>query len=106
MVVVPGAMPVANADAEPMVAIPVVDELHVPPGVALLSVVEEATHIADAPVIGVVAGFTVMVSVAKQPVESVLVMIAVPTATPVTIPVLALTVAKDTSLLVHVPLAV
>ena len=75
---------------------------HVPPGVALLSVVDVNTHIALDPVIGAGSGFTVTVRVEKHPVPMAYDIVAVPLSTPVTMP-LAETIATAVLLLVHVP---
>ena len=65
----------------------VLPELHVPPGVALLSVVVAASQTVAVPVMPDGNGCTVTIAVAMQPVAAVKVMAAVPTATPVTVPV-------------------
>lgn len=51
MIAVPGAMPFTTPLAE-TVAIPGVDVLHTPPGVASAKVVVEPAHTASVPVIG------------------------------------------------------
>lgn len=59
-------MPVTTPDDKPIVATAVVLLLHVPPPV-LLNVIAEATHTADAPVIGDGSGSTVTVRVTAHP---------------------------------------
>jgi hypothetical protein len=72
MVAVPAATPVV-IPVEPTVAIPMALELHTPPVVALLRAIVAAAHTADAPVIvpALGNGFTVIVLVARQPVDKV-----------------------------------
>jgi len=89
------------------VATAVLPLVHVPPVVVLLNVVVLPIHIAMAPVIGamVVVVFTVTILVTvkeKQLFDIVYEIVAVPSVTPLTVPV-ASTVATDTLLLLQVP---
>ena len=62
MLVVPAATPVTIPVVEPMVAVPVALLLHVPPVVALVSVIELPAHTpkaVDVLIIAVGTGFTV-----------------------------------------------
>jgi hypothetical protein len=83
---------------------------HVPPVVVLLSVIDEPTHTALAPVISATVGigFTVMVYVAlpvhPSAVVTVQVIADVPAATPVTTPLVAFTVATPVVSLVQLTL--
>jgi hypothetical protein len=72
IIAVPAATPVV-IPVEPTVAIPMALELHTPPVVALLRAIVAAAHTADAPVIvpALGNGFTVIVLVARQPVDKV-----------------------------------
>ena len=101
MVVVPPPVPVTI----PLlftVATPVTLLAHVPPLVALVSVVEFPWHTIIVPVIGV-SRFTVSVIVLEQPAPVVYVIVVVPMATPAAMPVPLLIVAVEVLLLVHVP---
>lgn len=64
MVTVPAATPVSTPDAEPMVAMPVAPDVHVPPGVALLSEIVLPIHAPGPPVIGAGEELTVTTFVA------------------------------------------
>ncbi len=92
---------------EPIVATPVLPLLHVPPGVALLSVVVCPTHMLIVPVMLAGSGNTVNVLVVKQVLGSVYVIVAVPGAgvadMPVTMPVPKPMSAIAGVLLAHVP---
>lgn len=70
MTEVPAAPPVAKPDAPSMGATVALPLLHVPPPL-LLKVVESPEHIAVEPVIVAGSGFTVTVTVLKQPVPTV-----------------------------------
>lgn len=59
MVAVPADMPVTTPVAESIVAFEGLLLIHVPPGVAWLSVVVAPTHTLRVPVIAAVAAFTV-----------------------------------------------
>jgi len=76
--------------------------LHVPPVVASLNAVVDPAHTTRVPVIPAGKGLTVTGVVMKQPVDNVYVIVGVPAAAPVKIPV-ELTVAKLVLLLVQVP---
>jgi hypothetical protein len=76
--------------------------LHVPPVVALLSVVVSPSHTCSTPVVVAGSGFTVTVVVIRQPVGIVYVISAVPSDKPVTTPVAASTLTVASALL-HVP---
>ena len=98
-------MPVAVPLAEPIDATVVVVLLHVPVGVRSVSVVEPPTQIARVPLMAVGLGnisITVVVVVVPHALVDEKVIVAVPAATPVTIPVLEPTVAFAL-LLLHVP---
>ncbi len=88
---------------EPTVARDKLLLLHVPPEVALLSVVVRPGHTDVVPVISATAAFIVTSVIAKQPALAVYVILATPVPTAVTRPVLAPTVATDPLLLLHVP---
>ena len=75
--------------------------LHVPPGVASLSVVVKPKHTAGVPRIAD-NGFTVAVTVAIQVVGSIYVIIGLPAATPVTVPSVP-TSARPVLLLLQMP---
>jgi hypothetical protein len=102
MVTLPAAMPLTIPVVAPTVA---TDELlldHVPPEVALVSVVVEPMQTDEEA--GLMAGgaaMTVTAFVTKHP-ATVYVIVAVPVPVPVTIPVLPI-VATDVLLLAHVP---
>jgi len=105
MVAVPTDTPV-TMPVEPTVAMAVEPLVHVPPPVTSLRVVVAPAHNVPVPVMGEGAGFTVtaLVTKAEQPAPfvTVYVMVAEPTATPVTTPEV-LTVAMEVLPLVHVP---
>ncbi len=88
---------------EPTVAIAVLLLLHKPPDTELDSIVVVPAHKAVVPSIGPGAVLTVTVVVVSQPVANLYVIIAVPVATPVTIPEDDPTVAMPVALLLHVP---
>lgn len=67
IVAVPAETPVTTPVPEPTVAIPVAEELHVPPDVPSLSVVVEPAHIAALPVMDAGNAFTVTVVLAVHP---------------------------------------
>jgi hypothetical protein len=68
---VPPLTPVTIPVDAPIVAMAGADEDHVPPGVALLSVVVWPTQVAAEPVIAAGGALTVTVLVAPQPVPNV-----------------------------------
>ena len=94
------------------VAIAAFEDVQTPPAVTLASVVVEPTHTPVVPVIDATVGsaliVTVVVSELVQPFELVYVyvIVALPSATPVTTPVIELTVATDASEDVQTPPAV
>jgi hypothetical protein len=109
MVVVPAATPVTRPD-ELTVATPVALDVQVPPDVPEeVNCEVPATQIAcvpdNVPAFGAAVTVTVLVTVASEQPELVLVyvIVAVPAATPVTTPVVALTVAIAVLLLDQVP---
>jgi hypothetical protein len=59
MFAVPGLIPVTTPVVELIVAVTVLDDDHVPPGVMLESVVYAPVHMVAAPVIGPGVGLTV-----------------------------------------------
>jgi hypothetical protein len=78
--------------------------LHVPPPVALLSVVDEPRHKDIVPVNAAGIGLTVTVAVVEHPVEeTVYVIVVVPADTPPKTPDAEPTVAIEELALVHVP---
>jgi hypothetical protein len=102
MVTLPAETPLTTPVPAPAVATDVLLLVHVPPGVALLSVVVAPTQTVEEP--GLMAGgaaITVTGFVTKHP-ATVYVMLAVPVPVPVTIPVLP-TVATEVLLLAQVP---
>ena len=103
IVTVPVMTPASKPVAEPMVAMVVLLLLQAPPVDASLSVVVLPVHTRAVPVIVPGNAFTVTVATVKHPVGSVQVMVAVPTATPFTIPVADPTVAIEMLLLDHDP---
>jgi len=100
-VAVPAATPVTTPEAL-TVAVARGRILHVPPAGVSPRLVVEPTHTVVVPVIAVGVAFTVTGVVTKQPVGSAKVILVVPAATPVTIPVDAPTVAVLGFWLVHV----
>ena len=101
-VAVPAVIPVITLPAA--VATAVLLLLHVPEGVASLSVVVKPAQTAIVPVIDAGNGLTVTGVVMIQPVVlSVYVIVGVPAATPVTTPVALLTVASNVLLLLQLP---
>lgn len=88
--------------AAPILADAPLDD-HVPPGVALLSVVELPWQRIVVPVIGAVVGFTVSVATEIQPPGRVYVTTQVPEESAVTRPVPRPTVAIDGQARLHVP---
>jgi hypothetical protein len=69
-VAVPATIPENIPDPEPIVAIPVLDELHVPPEVASVSVAALPSQTIPAPAIAAGTGLTVITTAALQPVAS------------------------------------
>ena len=69
MIAEPPAMPVTIPSVAPIVATPVLLLLHVPPLVALASVVVAPAHTLVVPVMAVARELTVTVVVAEQPAE-------------------------------------
>ncbi len=84
-------------------AIPEVLLLQVPPLVVVLNIVDEPAQTAPIPVIAAGDGITVITFVTMQPVPSEYVIVTVPAATPVTSPLVLLTVARAVLLLLHKP---
>jgi hypothetical protein len=105
MVVVPGIIPVTTPVALFTVATAVLLLLHVPPVMALVSVVVVPGHICVSPIL-VTRVFTVAIIVVNIPGDVVYVMCVVPLAIPVSRPVVGCIVAIDVLLLLHVPPAV
>lgn len=62
--------------------------LHVPPGVALVIITDEPTHMLDVPLMDAGDAFTVTTRVLTQPSQVVKLIVAVPAPTPVSVPVL------------------
>ncbi len=98
----PLATPVTTPVAEPIVATDAVLLVHVPPTESVNVVVEPA-HTLAVPDIEDGEAFTVITFVVVQPVDKVYVIVELPLATPVTIPVDEPIVATDVVLLDHVP---
>jgi hypothetical protein len=71
IVAVPGVMPVTTLLTEPIVATAVLPLVHVPPVVALASVVVSPTHTAVPPVIAAGSGLIVTIFEIMQPVPTV-----------------------------------
>jgi len=94
----PVTMPV-----DPTRAMVVFELLHVPPSVRSDKAIDVPLHTVEDPEIIPGNGFIVIVFVAKQPVDTEVVILHMPLATPVTTPVLPPTVARPVLLLVHVP---
>jgi hypothetical protein len=103
MFAIPPLMPVTTPEAS-TVAMPVLDDDHVPLPDEQARVVVAPWHILVVPVRATGAATTVTTEVAVQPVEErVKLITAVPELMPVTTPVEALTVATLVLLLLHVP---
>jgi hypothetical protein len=102
MMAVPAARPVTVPLAASTVPVTMFRLLQVPPAGVLFSVVVLFTHTVLVPVITVGEACTVVTCIAVQPLL-LYVMLAVPTATPLTTPVLLFTVATAGVLLLHVP---
>ena len=60
----PAAIPVTNPVVDPMVAIPVLPLVHVPPGEASVSVIEDPMQTAEGPEIPPATGVVVTVTIA------------------------------------------
>jgi hypothetical protein len=105
-VAVPAAMPENIPDPDTIVAILTLDEVHVPPEVPSVSVAVLPAHTIPAPAIAAGTGLTVNTAVFRQPPATVYVILAVPAATPVAIPVAPSIVAVLVLPLLHVPPAV
>ena len=104
MVAVPAVTPLTVPVPEPIVATALLLLLQAPNDELFASVVVDATHTVGVPVMVAGNGLTVNTDVVIQPVAvKVYVIIVVPAAAPVTMPVDALTVATDVLLLAHVP---
>ena len=99
---VPAAIPVTTPVREPTLPCALLLLLQTPPTVGSLSVVVDPTHTTGKPVMAKGVLLTVTAWVAIQPVGIVKVIVALPAATPFTIPVPDPTVAVATSLLLHV----
>lgn len=104
-IVVPGAMPATVPVLAPIVPIAAVLLLQVPPAVLLPRVVVWPWHTSGMPLIVPGTALIVIVVVFWQPVDGVLVIIAVPLLRPVTAPVVGLT-NTVASALVQVPPAI
>ena len=78
---------------------------HTPPVDVSVNVILSPLHTADGPVITAGNGFTVIFSLRVQPLGCVYIISGLPAATPVTTPVLELTVARELLEDVHVPLS-
>ncbi len=87
----------------PTVTLEILLELHVPPIVVLVSVVEVPLQIVVVPAMLATDGLTVAVIVVKQPGDVVKVIFAVPALTPVSKPDAACTFAIELLLLIQVP---
>ena len=94
----PPIRPVASIDA-----IVVADELHVPPAVLSLSMEVIPAHMDVMPVIAEGSAFTVTTALLVQPRPSAYVIVAVPPAMPVTLPLRASILAMAVLLLLHDP---
>lgn len=70
------------------IATDVLSLLHVPPGVALVIITDDPTHMLDVPLIDAGDAFTVTTRVLTQPSQLVKLIVAVPAPTPVSVPVL------------------
>ena len=103
MVVVPGYIPVATPLLGSTYAGEPGTAHQVPPAGALVKFVVSPWHIWGLPMMVSGSGFTVIMTVALQPVPSAYVIYAVPPDIPVTNPVVAPIVAFVMSLLAHVP---
>ena len=109
IVVLPAATPVTTPVDASTVAVAVLLELQTPPAVALVSVVVEPTHTPVVPLIAATTGnpliVTAVVTELVQPFAFVYVyvIVALPAVTPVTAPVIELTVATDVLLDVQTP---
>ena len=101
--VVPALTPVTMPVEDPTTATAVLELLHVPPEVALLSDVLAPIQADRVPIMGAGNGAMVMTAVAKQPAGVVKVIVADPADTPVMIPVEEPIVAIAVLLLDHVP---
>ena len=99
----PDDTPLTIPVAEPIVATPEVEELHVPPPVASVSVVVEPVQTEAVPEIDEGSASTVTVFEAVQPVDNAYTIKAVPAETPVTTPVAEPIVAMPVPVDVHVP---
>ena len=103
MVVVPPETPVNKPVDGLIVATPVEPDVHVPPVVTSVSVVEVSAHNAVVPLMDSGSGFTVTIAVIIQLVGKVNVSVAVPIEAPVTIPDAEPIGAIAVLLLAHVP---
>ena len=103
MVVVPAVIPVTILVAVPIVATEVLLLAHVPPAVASLKVLVAPVQALGVPLIALGDVFTVTTVVVLQLPVVVYVMVVVPAATGVTIPVFGSMVALVVVLLLHVP---
>jgi hypothetical protein len=103
MIVVPADKPVTTPELMPTGPIDVFALLQVPPVRELLKVVVNPSHTVSVPDIAAGSEFTDTTAKAGQPLVFVYVILAVPSATPVTSPVEALTIATLRLPLPHVP---
>jgi hypothetical protein len=100
---VPEAIPETTPVADPIVAIPVLELLHVPPAGVLLRVVVCPIQEERLPVGAEGSGLTLMLVVTLHPLGRVYEINAVPLALPVTTPPVAVTSATVVLLLLHTP---
>jgi hypothetical protein len=101
--------PLATADTSPVPVIVAIAGLllpHAPPGVGSLNAAVEPTHRWSDPLMAAGNGLTVTGAVTLQPGPSEYVIVAIPMATPLIIPVAGSAVATTGLLLLHVPPAV
>jgi len=103
IVTVPAFTPVTTPVPAPIVAVVISLLLQLPPTVASVKVVFAPVQTVVEPDIAKGVGLTVISYVATQPLGSVYVIVGVPAATPVTVPVVEPTVARPVLLLVHSP---
>ncbi len=100
---VPADTPVTIPVADPTVATPVAELLHVPPVVALANVVVPLIHVEAVPVIAAGAATTVTIRLAADPQPVAYNIVTVPAPTPVTNPVPVSADAIDVFPLVQLP---
>jgi hypothetical protein len=103
MVAIPASNPVTIPVPDPTLAVAGSLLLHVPPLVKSASVTVLPTHSEVPPVIPAGAAFTVIALYIRQPVPSEYVIVTVPAAIPLTIPLSEPMVATAILLLLHAP---